>query len=342
MKSYKILGPRKFSIEERDLSPLFDQDVLIKVTNIGLCGSDLHLYKGDYSGPSRYPILFGHEWAGIVMDIGASVKGFKIGDKVTGDCSMYCGKCEMCATDRNLCLFIEKYGITIDGASAEYIVRDHKYLYKAGPEMDLALLSLTEPLAVAKHLIERIVALTGDLADKKILICGGGPIGQSILLVLTDLFGCTNIEMLEISQSRLNLGLLHGAKKALIADSDLSEKKDYSSLYQKAVYNIIIETTGSADVFANAFTLLKPRGVLGCLGMISKSEIPQSQIVSKSLLVIGTIGGTGEFGDVIQYIGSHKEKVSRLISHYYQMHELDEAFLTATSNPQTMKVNLKF
>ena len=340
MKTYKIQAPFKISVEESDLQPLSGHDVLVKVTNIGLCGSDLHLYDGKYNGPSRYPIQFGHEWAGIVESVGDEVSDFQPGDKVTGDCSRYCGHCENCFVDRNLCKHIEKFGITIDGASAEYIVRDRKYLYKADPTIDLKLLSLTEPIAVAKHMIEKIVSLTGNPSKKKILIYGAGPIGQSVLLMLTDLFGCTDVEIYDLQLYRLNFALMHGARKASLSDIDVTEKKDYASLYQTAQYDMIIETTGSSNVLADAISLLKPFGILGCLGMAQTATIPQSQIVTKSLLIVGTIGGTGEFEDVIEYIRTHPEKVSRLISHQFPIVEAEKAFAVALAGKDIMKVNL--
>lgn len=340
MKTYKMIAPFRIQVESQDLPALSAQDVLIRVTNVGLCGSDIHLYDGKYNGPSRYPIQFGHEWSGVVEAVGKNVSRLQPGDKVTGDCSRYCGHCENCSVDRNLCKHIEKYGITIDGASAEYIVRDQKYLYRADPSMDLAILSLAEPIAVAKHMVARLVSLTGSPVGKRILIYGAGPIGQSVLLMLTDLYGCGDIEMFDLQSYRLEFGITQGGRKAVIGSLDLKEKRDYSALYQSALYDVIIETTGSSDVMAAAISLLKPFGVLGCLGMAQSATIPQSQIVTKSLLVVGTIGGTGEFEDVIEYIRTHPDKVSRLISHRFKIDEADQAFALAMSSSETMKINL--
>ena len=98
---------------------------------------------------------FGHEWSGVVEAVGSDVTAVKVGDVVTGDCSRFCGKCPSCGKDRNLCEHIEKFGITIDGASAEYILRDEKYLYKAPEGMQTKHLCLSEPVAVAAHLLSQ-------------------------------------------------------------------------------------------------------------------------------------------------------------------------------------------
>ena len=182
MKAYVLKGPGVLTAEEREIPRPGPTEVLIRETNVGICGSDIHLYKGTYNGPQNYPILFGHEWSGIVEKTGDKVTKVKPGDKVTGDCSRYCGHCDNCSADRNLCRTIEKFGITIDGASAEYILRDERYLYRADPEADMALLALTEPIAVAKHLLEKILKLGSSYQGKRVLIYGGGAIGQAPLL----------------------------------------------------------------------------------------------------------------------------------------------------------------
>ena len=128
--------------------------VLIRVETISLCGSDLHLFHGTYNGPMNYPLKFGHEWSGEVVSIGPDVKKIKIKDMVTGDCSKYCGKCKNCQKDKNMCTHIEKFGITIDGASAEYIIRDEQYLYAYDPLIGFDLGALVEPLAVSRNLLK--------------------------------------------------------------------------------------------------------------------------------------------------------------------------------------------
>lgn len=340
MKAYVMTGPGKLDIEERSLPQLAAQEVLVKVCQVGLCGSDLHLYRGNYNGPRRYPILFGHEWSGIVTEIGHNVTRVQIGDHVTSDCSRYCGICPTCKSDRNLCSSIEKFGITIDGASSDYVVRDEKYLYKADPDLDLALLALTEPISVANHLLEKMIRTTGPFADKKILIYGGGPIGLSALLLLKGLYNCQQVDMWDINEYRMQIGANLGATPARLDLFQQPDLNDYASLYGNSLYDVVIETSGSAPAFTDAFSLLRPMGVLGCLGMMQKVEIPQSQIVTKSLTVIGTIGATGGFEEVITFLKANPEKASQLISHRFSIHEYRQAFETAIAGNQTMKILL--
>src|SRR5271165_602292 len=125
-------------------------EILLEVNRISLCGSDYRLYDGTYSGPRQYPIRFGHEWAGHVVEIARGSK-FSPGDHVTGDCSMWCGGCDACESDKNLCRRIEKFGITVDGFSTSLRVVREKYLYADHLGLDSKLLALTELFAVARH-----------------------------------------------------------------------------------------------------------------------------------------------------------------------------------------------
>lgn len=340
MKAYVLKGPGVLEAKEREIPQPGPREVLIRVTNVGICGSDIHLYRGTYNGPQNYPILFGHEWSGIVERTGAEVIKVKPGDKVTGDCSRYCGHCDHCSADRNLCRTIEKFGITVDGASAEYIVRDEQYIYPADRSADLETLALAEPIAVAKHLLEKILKLGGAYQGKKVLIYGGGAIGQAALLLLRLHYGCEQVDLSDLIQYRTKMAEEFGARIPAAGELEWNLENDYPNMYNKTVYDVVIETTGAAPVFANALNLLKPGGYLGCVGMIGKAEIPQKLIVTKSLTVTGSIGGTEEFEDVIAFIHEHREAVRKLISHVFPAAKTDQAFAMAAEASRAMKISI--
>ena len=119
---------------------------------------------------------------------------------------------------------------------------------------------------------------------------------------------------------------------------------DYKSLYTNAKFEIVFETTGNADVFANALNLLKPMGVLACLGMIPSVEINQKLIVIKSLSVIGSIGGTGYFDDVIAVLSKYGKSAEKLISGEYKadIDGVKKAFKAAQNSSKTLKAQLVF
>ena len=341
MKEYVLVNPFTIKTEEKDIPVPGRGEVLIKVSNVGICGSDIHLFKGTYNGPNAYPILFGHEWSGQIVKTGEGVDKFREGDFVTGDCSKYCGHCGNCETDKNLCKDIEKFGITIDGASAEYIIRDQKYLYKAPEGMSTKLLALTEPVAVAYHLLEKIRRQTGEFAGKRALIFGGGAIGQAAMMLLKHEFGCEEVYLSDLIQCRMEIAAKNGA---LVPDpEELKWEGDgsYFDMYNKTPFDIVIETTGVGPVFRNAMNLVRPSGVLGCVGMIANVEIPQKLIVTKSMTVVGSIGGTGEFEKVISFFTKYPEMAERLITHEYSASEMSEAFEMAANAQQALKISIR-
>lgn len=343
MNKIIIDQPGVFTSEKCQKPSVQNTEVLIKVSRISLCGSDIHLYNGTYSGPINYPIMFGHEWSGVVEATGEKVTQFKKGDNVTGDCSRYCSNCEYCEVDKNLCVDIEKYGITIDGASAGYIARNEKYLYKLTQNVSLKAGALVEPIAVGANLIEKVLKQNGDISNKRILILGAGGIGMGLLFLLTKKYKCRNIYASDLSELKMEIAREFGALEFDNTQGS-DTQNDYKSLYTNAEYDIVFETTGNADVFASALNLLKPMGVLACLGMIPSVEINQKLIVIKSLFVIGSIGGTGYFDDVIAVIRKYGRSVEKLISAEYKadIDGVKKAFKAAQNSSKTLKVQLVF
>lgn len=342
MISYILKEPKCVEAQQSETPAPQGHEVLVRIQYVGICGSDIHLFNGTYNGPHSYPMRFGHEWSGVVEAVGSEVTRVAPGDVVTGDCSRFCGSCPSCERDKNLCEHIEKFGITIDGASAEYILRDEAYLYKAPEGMDIKHLCLSEPVAVAAHLLEKVRrAVPGGFADKRVLVLGGGVIGMSALLLLLHMEGCKQAELYDLAESRKALAHSEGARIPDASELEVSTSgTDYASMYATAKYDVVIETTGVAPVFANALNLVKPGGVLGCVGMIAKVEIAQKLIVTKSLTIVGSIGGTGDFPRAMEFLCKFPASADKLISHYFPITEAPEAFERARIPEGTMKVVL--
>ena len=343
MQKYYIDVNSRISIVQDNIPEPGAYEVVVKVSYISLCGSDIHLMNGTYNGPVNYPVMFGHEWSGIVEKTGRNVTEFIKGDKVTGDCSRYCGKCEFCAVDKNLCSSIEKYGITIDGASAEYIIRDRKYLYKIPYTVSLDLAALTEPVSVGMNLIKKLVSQKGDISKKKILVLGLGGIGLGVFMLLKYFYKAENVFVSDLSSVKIRIAENLGGKSYLL-NSSREAGEDYSSLYLSAEFDIVFETTGTREIFEQSLSLLRPLGTLACLGMIPKVELMQKLIVLKSLTIIGSIGGTGSFTDVINFIDKNSETVRLLISEKYRVNEegIGRAMKNAHEIPDLVKVQLEF
>jgi len=343
MKEYILQAPKTIKVASSGKPQIAKDEVLIKVTNLGLCGSDIHLYNGTYKGPLNYPMLFGHEWSGVVAETGSNVTKLKAGDKVTGDCSKYCGTCSFCSVDKNLCENIEKFGITINGASAEYIVRKEKYIYKAPDGLDGDIIALAEPVAVSAHILKKIDRFACGLADKKVLIYGAGPIGMSAFLILKYHYGASDVYIYDIAKPRIELAQKLGAKFADMGAGAAGEgKQDYKSIYASATFDVIIESTGVSNVFSSSLQQVKPSGIIGSLGMIGDMMINQKLIVIKAITITGSIGGTGEFGFVLDFLSKNADKAKSLVSHKIEADDYKKAFEISADAASTMKIQLVF
>jgi threonine dehydrogenase-like Zn-dependent dehydrogenase len=340
-KGVMIEKPGQLKIMESEVVEPQGSQVLLKVNNIGICGSDIHLFYGSYTGPHGYPLYFGHEWSGTVIRKGRKVKNLNIGDVVTGDCSIYCGHCEYCKQDKNLCENIQKFGITINGASREYFLQEEKYLYKLPENLSPDLASLAEPVAVAAHGVEKL----GDISDKKILVLGAGPIGLSVLMVLKKIHKAKKVELFDLIDFRRKLAENLGAKIPDNLDlfkEELQIGEKYKDFYSEFAYDIIIESSGSPKAFNNALNLVKPLGTILNIGFIPRSEISFRLVTLKAIRLMGSIGGTGNFPQVLQFLKDNQGYASSLVTHKFPFQNAQEAFKLSKKDTRAIKIQLSF
>jgi L-iditol 2-dehydrogenase len=314
--------------------------VLIRTHAIGLCGSDVGLYLGSYEGPRNYPLYFGHEWSGIVEAVGPEVTRVRPGDKVTGDCSIFCDACEFCTRDKNLCQRIEKFGITIDGASRQRFLQEERYVYRADPRADLDLVALSEPLAVGAHAVRRVREARSGLKQEKILVLGGGAIGLACLFALRVLEDCEHVELYDLVGARVSKAVELGAAEPTDVIAAGGGAESYGGLYSGRGYDAIFETSGAPAAFKQAVELLRPLGTIMALGFIPSVEFSMKQITFKAARIMGSIGGTGEFDRVLAFTLEHPELARQLITHHVRFEEFDKAFELALDRRNSMKVLL--
>lgn len=318
------------------------RQVLIKTHAVGLCGSDMSLYSGQYEGPKNYPIYFGHEWSGIVEAVGPEVTRVKPGDKVTGDCSIFCGECEFCARDKNLCKSIEKFGITMDGASRQFFRQDEQYVYRAHPAADLDLVALSEPLAVGAHAVRRVAEMRPTLKQEKILVLGGGTIGLACFFALKYIENCNHVELFDLVPARVEKAIELGAVALTDVTTAVGDANSYGSLYSGRGYDAIFETSASPTAFRRAVDLLRPLGTVMALGFIPSIEISLKTITLKAARIMGSMGGTGEFETVLNFTFNYPDLARQLITHKLPFEDYAQAFAAAEDRQHAMKVLVTF
>lgn len=337
-----LSGGERAELVTEDIPSPAAREVLIKTHAVGICGSDLGLYAGTYEGPKNYPLSFGHEWSGTVVTVGPEVTTLKAGDKVTGDCSIYCGDCEFCTRDKNLCRHIEKFGITTNGASREYFLQDERYVYRADPAADLDLVALSEPLAVGAHAARRVREVHPDLPLEKVLVLGGGTIGLACLFALRYIHRCIRVELYDLVEARVHKARNLGAAELTDVVADEAEAESYGTLYSGRGYDVIFETSGTPAAFRRAVDLLRPLGTIMALGYIPSVEFSMKKITLKAARVMGSMGGTGEFEEVLAFSLRHPEIAGQLITHRLPFEHSDRAFAIAADRSTAIKVLVHF
>ena len=195
-----MTNPKEIVFKQVDIPSLGDDDVLIKIKMIGICGSDIHVYHGLHPF-TKYPVTQGHEVSGEVVEVGKNVKSVKPGDKVTIEPQVRCGKCYPCRHGKyNLCESLKVMGFQTTGAASEYFKAPEINVTKLPDDMDYKKGAMIEPLAVAVHAISRV----GDVNGLNISVIGAGPIGNLVAQTAKALGA--NVMLSDISDYRLTLG----------------------------------------------------------------------------------------------------------------------------------------
>lgn len=350
-KGIILRGGKRVEVVVENVEMPVGTQVLVKTHAVGLCGSDLALYHGSYAGPKSYPIYFGHEWSGTVEAVGPQATQVKPGDKVTGDCSIFCNTCKFCPQDKNLCQNIQKFGITTNGASRQYFLQDEKYIYRADPQADLDLVALSEPLAVGAHAVHRARELRSKLTHfsspsqykhDKILILGGGTIGLSCLFSLKYIKGYDCVELYDLVESRVEKAIELGAAAPTVAAPSQTQAESYGGLYSGQGYDVVFETSGSPAAFRHALDLVQPLGVIMAIGFIPSVEFNMKTITFKAAAIMGSIGGTGQFEEVLGFTSNHPGIARQLITHQLPFEDVHKAFEIASDPRNSMKVLINF
>lgn len=268
MKAAYVVEPRKVEIRVIDVPALKDDEVLIKVKTAGVCGSDLHLFKGTHAF-RKPPAILGHEVVGDIIEIGKNVKNFKVRDRVTVEPHLGCGECEFCKQNLvNLCINKKAPGTPgWIGTFAEYFNAPEKAVYKINDNVSYEMGTLIEPLAVAVHAIDRITVAEKDT----LVILGSGTIGLLALVAAREA-GYKNIICTDLQEFNLEMALKQGAKLALnpLKEDVVARVKEFTGGRGADVALIAADAKVVVD---QASAMVRKRGEVGIIAMITE-KIP--------------------------------------------------------------------
>lgn len=264
MKAAFVTDLEKVEIKEIKKPVFSDDEVLIRTKTVGVCGSDLHLFRGTH--PFRHaPAILGHEIAGVITEIGKNVTRFKIGDRVTVEPQVGCGHCEMCRRGLiSLCPNKKVPGTEAWlGSFCEYFNANEKTVYKLADTVSCELGTLTEPLAVAVHAVNHASVRSGSL-----VILGGGTIGQ-LTLAVAKLRGYSPIIVTDTASFNRSFALKQGAFAALdpLTEDIPARVKE---LTKGKGADLALIAAGADDILDQACQCVGKCGEIGIISMITK------------------------------------------------------------------------
>ena len=208
MKSAVFYGKHDMRVEESPMPKVGKEDVLIQVKACGICGTDVHIYEGDKGAAEvTPPTILGHEFSGVVAEVGSSVTNVKVGDRVCIDPNCYCGKCDFCRNGiAHYCTDMIGYGTTVNGGFAEYCSVNQRQVYKLGDNTTFEQGAMTEPVACCLHGIDMCNIHPGS----SVVVIGGGMIGL-LMLQLARLAGAARTALLEPVEAKREVAKKLGA-----------------------------------------------------------------------------------------------------------------------------------
>jgi len=176
----------------------------------------------------------------------------------------------------------------------------------------------------------------------RVLIMGAGMLGQGSALLLRRMFGCTDVFLHDQVPARLHRAEALGVRPLEGLPASTTADADYAGLYAKEQFDLVIETTGAAEVLRQAMALLNPGGTLVMLGFGDRTEIVPKELVIKAAHIVGSIGGSGSFEAIVPWLASHADDARRLITHSFSPDQADAAFAVAGNAHEALKVQLRF
>ena len=343
MEALVIHAPGDLRVEQIVTPELGPEQLQLRVRCGGICGSDLHYYRHGGFGTVRIqePMVLGHEVAGMVEAVGASVSGFAAGDRIAVSPSRPCGLCRFCQQGlQNHCLDMRYYGSAmrnphVQGAFRQQLVVETHQAHKLADSVSDGEGSMAEPLSVALHAVRR----AGPLLGKRVLVTGCGPIG-ALVVIAARRAGAAEIVATDVMPHPLRKVLQVGADEALNMAEQPGGLDRYTA--DKGYFDVLFEASGNEHALTAAFNALHPRGIIVQLGLGGEMKLPINTIVAKEFDLRGAFRFHEEFAVAVELLNKGLVDVKPLISATLSYRDSARAFALAGDRTQAMKVLLSF
>ncbi|OJX38310.1 MAG: hypothetical protein BGO78_09900 [Chloroflexi bacterium 44-23] len=317
-----ITAPGRVEFQQKTLVPLGDEEVLIKIRAAAICGSDLHLFKGLHPS-AKLPVSVGHEAAGEIVEVGKKVIRHKVGDRVTIEPVIACGKCEYCVRgDYHLCANISFQYRKGQGAFTPYFIVHESRAFRLPDIISFAEGALVEPLSVAMHAVKKSGIRLGHTSA----VFGAGAIGILVSMLSRQASGIGSI-ICDIHPYRLQKAIELGARFAINSQEQDPVTAIFMITEQMGV-DKSFEAVGLEITLNQALQVLKHGGNATLLGIFEKLEnkLPVNLFVQREISLYGSQGYSWDFQDSLKILALGNIDLKPLITHKLSLSELQHGF----------------
>ncbi len=279
-------GPGNLVMRDVPAPRVGGSDLLIRITHAAICGTDLHIHDWDAwaARTIKPPLVIGHEFVGRVVEIGASVSGYKVGERVSGEGHIVCGVCRSCrAGRRHLCTNTVGIGVQRDGCFAEYLSLPASNAWHVSERIPSEIAAFLDPLGNATH-----SALSFDLVGEDVLITGAGPIGVMAAAIARHV-GAQRIVVTDVNDYRLELARRMGATLAInVGRTTIEEARRELGIIG---FDVGLEMSGNGRAFESMLENMYHGGRIALLGILpNDTGIAWDQVIFKGLVLKGIYG----------------------------------------------------
>ena len=330
MKAIVIPNPNEIEIREVPMPEVKEDEALLKVRYVGICGADVASFTGNQPF-TTYPRIPGHEFSAEIVEIPENDKGLKAGDIVTCNPYFNCGGCYSCERGFvNCCTDNQTMGVQRDGAFCEYISMPVERIYK-GKGLSAEELALIEPFSISQHAVSRCEIKETD----NVLVIGAGPIGLFALLAAKA--KCKNIVVADILDNRLDLAKEYGAT-AVVNTKNQSLEEFTNKFTDGKGFDVCIEACGAPETFLGCIDSCAFAGNIVLIGNGKReTSFVHSIILKKELNIFGSRNALKEdFINNIDLVASKECDVMKMVSRVYDMENALDAFKALANNDGTL------
>ena len=318
MRAVVLESPGKLRLRDLPVPEPAPDQVLLEVKAAGVCGTDLHIYEGDF--PATFPLIPGHEFSGQVVAAGGDVGQALLGARVAVDPNVPCRSCTFCSTRReHLCKRLTAYGVHRNGGFAEHAVVNVQNVHPIG-DLSFEQGALIEPLACVLHGMSLVQIRLGD----EVLIFGAGPIG--LLLCQAALHGgAARLAVVDLSEEKLESARSVGADEVHVG------KRDPRPRIRKTHpdgFDLVIDATGVPAVVESLPAYVRDGGKLLYFGVCpqdARISLSPFEVYRRELKIFGTFSLLGDFVPAIRLVESGRVDLAPIVSHRFPLKEFDRA-----------------